>query len=235
MALTKTSSGVMGTDSVASDNITASSVTTAKVADDAVTLAKMAAGTDGELITYDASGDPATVPVGTATHVLTSNGAGVPPTFQSGAASAATKEEWFPVLALNLTGGANTFPYTSYGGTPGSRRFAAAPPHATGSVYLNMYLPLDFTSVTSLNLIIVPNTTETIQADIDSEYGSVGEARNTHTGTLVNETLAVTADEITEWDIKSVISSAVAGDHVGIQVASDTAEILITGMRLKYT
>tara|TARA_R100001086_G_C11812097_1_gene251820 strand:- start:533 stop:1279 length:747 start_codon:yes stop_codon:yes gene_type:complete len=40
-------------------------------------------GTDGELITWDASGDPATVAVGTATHVLTSNGVGAAPTFQA--------------------------------------------------------------------------------------------------------------------------------------------------------
>jgi hypothetical protein len=57
-------------------------VTTAKIVDNAVTLAKMAGGTDGELITYDAAGDPAKVPVGTATHVLTSNGAGAAPTMQ---------------------------------------------------------------------------------------------------------------------------------------------------------
>mgnify|MGYP003639908442 FL=1 len=43
------------------------------------------AGTDGELITWDASGDPATVAVGTATHVLTSNGTGAAPTFQAAA------------------------------------------------------------------------------------------------------------------------------------------------------
>ncbi|SVD29439.1 uncharacterized protein METZ01_LOCUS382293, partial [marine metagenome] len=34
-------------------------VPTASIQDDAVTLAKLAAGTDGELITWDASGDPA--------------------------------------------------------------------------------------------------------------------------------------------------------------------------------
>jgi len=61
-------------------------VPTASIRDDAVTLAKLAAGTDGELITWDASGDPAAVAVGTATHVLTSNGAGAAPTFQAAAA-----------------------------------------------------------------------------------------------------------------------------------------------------
>ncbi len=58
-------------------------VTTAKIADDAVTLAKLAAGTDGELITWDAAGDPAVVAVGTVGQVLTSGGAGVAPTMQT--------------------------------------------------------------------------------------------------------------------------------------------------------
>jgi len=46
-------------------------------------------GTDGELITWDASGDPAAVAVGTATHVLTSNGTGAAPTFQAAAGGGA--------------------------------------------------------------------------------------------------------------------------------------------------
>jgi hypothetical protein len=46
----------------------------------------MASGTDGELITYDASGNPAKVAVGTVDHVLTSGGVGVAPTFQAAAA-----------------------------------------------------------------------------------------------------------------------------------------------------
>jgi len=63
-------------------NIVAAQVATGQVADDAITLAKMAAGTAGNLITYDAAGDPAAVATGTATHVLTSNGPGAAPTFQ---------------------------------------------------------------------------------------------------------------------------------------------------------
>jgi len=56
---------------------------TAGLVDDAVTLAKMAAGTAGNLITYDASGNPAAVGTGTAGQRLTSNGTGFAPTFQS--------------------------------------------------------------------------------------------------------------------------------------------------------
>ncbi|MGB0507098.1 MAG: hypothetical protein ACPGGK_12960, partial [Pikeienuella sp.] len=50
-----------------------------------VDVADLADGTDGELITWDASGNPDTVAVGTSGHVLTSNGAGAAPTFQAAA------------------------------------------------------------------------------------------------------------------------------------------------------
>ena len=55
------------------------------IADDAVTLAKQAAGTDGQIITYDASGNPTAVGPGTDGQVLTSTGAGSPPAFEDAA------------------------------------------------------------------------------------------------------------------------------------------------------
>ena len=66
-------------------------------------------GTDGELITWDASGDPAAVAVGTATHVLTSNGAGAAPTFQAAAAGGgqwteASSGTWVSAATANFTG-----------------------------------------------------------------------------------------------------------------------------------
>ena len=51
------------------------------IADDAITLAKMASGTDGNIITYDASGNPAVVASGTAGHFLKSQGADTVPVF----------------------------------------------------------------------------------------------------------------------------------------------------------
>jgi len=44
--------------------------------DDTVTLAKMASGTDGNIISYDTSGNPVAVATGTDGQVLTSSGAG---------------------------------------------------------------------------------------------------------------------------------------------------------------
>ena len=54
---------------------------TVTVPDNAITLAKMASGTDGNIISYDASGNPVAVATGSAGQVLTSAGAGAPPTF----------------------------------------------------------------------------------------------------------------------------------------------------------
>ena len=58
-------------------------ITSNLVADDAITLAKMAGGTDGQILTYDASGNPVAVGPGTDGQVLTSTGAGSPPAFEN--------------------------------------------------------------------------------------------------------------------------------------------------------
>ena len=61
----------------------AGSIGTAQLASDSVTLAKMASGTDGNIISYDASGNPVAVATGSAGQILTSAGAGAPPTFSA--------------------------------------------------------------------------------------------------------------------------------------------------------
>ena len=58
-------------------------VKTSGIADDAVTLAKQAGGTDGNLITYYASGNPTVVATGNDGQVLTSQGAGNVPQFET--------------------------------------------------------------------------------------------------------------------------------------------------------
>ena len=47
----------------------------------------MAGGTDGNIISYDASGDPVAIATGTDGQVLTSTGAGSPPAFEDAASS----------------------------------------------------------------------------------------------------------------------------------------------------
>ena len=101
---------VGGSVGVPTASIQDDAVTTAKILNDNVTLAKLASGTDGELITWDASGDPATVGVGTATHVLTSNGAGAAPTFQAAGGGA-----WAKVASSTGATDITEIEYTSLG------------------------------------------------------------------------------------------------------------------------
>ena len=90
--LADASTSAKGAASFSSDNFAASSgaitikdlgVATTEIQDDAVTLAKMAAGTDGNIISYDTSGNPVAVATGTSGQVLTSAGAGAVPSFQT--------------------------------------------------------------------------------------------------------------------------------------------------------
>jgi len=79
---------------------------TGAIADDAVTTAKLAAGTDGHVITYDASGNPTTVGPGTDGQVLTSTGAGSPPAFEAIPASDVVSDT-SPQLGGNLASNGN--------------------------------------------------------------------------------------------------------------------------------
>ena len=56
-------------------------VTEAKIANDAIGLAELKAGTDGEIISWDASGNPVAIGAGTSGHFLKSQGAGSQPVF----------------------------------------------------------------------------------------------------------------------------------------------------------
>ena len=77
-------------DAIDSEHYAAGSIDTAHIADDQITLAKMASGTDGNIISYDASGNPVAIATGNDGQVLTSAGAGAPPAFEDAAGGGAT-------------------------------------------------------------------------------------------------------------------------------------------------
>ena len=73
MSITQIPAGMIADDAVS----------TAKIVDNAISLAKLAGGTDGNIISFDASGDPVAIATGTDGQVLTSAGAGSPPAFEA--------------------------------------------------------------------------------------------------------------------------------------------------------
>ena len=99
-AATLSDAGLLSTADVQVANLTASNFVVTDASSNlasqaSIAVSDLSTGTDGELITWDASGNPATVAVGTSGQVLTSNGAGAAPTFQdaAGGPSAATQAE----------------------------------------------------------------------------------------------------------------------------------------------
>jgi len=112
--------GVWNGDAIASTYIAADAITGAKIADDAIDsehyvdgsidnahladnavgLAEMAGGTDGNIISYDASGDPVAIATGTDGQVLTSTGAGSPPAFEAAAGGISEADVVALILAL---------------------------------------------------------------------------------------------------------------------------------------
>ena len=87
-------------------DITDGIISEAKLAADAVSLAKMKAGTDGNIISYDASGNPVAIATGSDGQVLTSAGAGAPPAFAALDFTATPSFSAYENAAVtNVTGG----------------------------------------------------------------------------------------------------------------------------------
>lgn len=80
-------------------------VTEAKMANDAIGLSELKAGTDGELITWDASGNPVAVATGDDGEVLTSAGAGQPPAFEAVSAGFTLSAEQATTSGSSITFG----------------------------------------------------------------------------------------------------------------------------------
>ena len=95
MATTKATVGVikdgsitaakLAANSVDSDSYVNGSIDPEHLADNAVTLAKMASGTDGNIISFDSSGNPVAIATGNDGQVLTSAGANAQPAFEDAA------------------------------------------------------------------------------------------------------------------------------------------------------
>ena len=106
-------------DTISTADIADDAITTAKVADDQITLAKMAVGTDGQIITYDASGNPTAIGPGTSGQVITSAGAGASSVVSAESNSVSLSAIcWFvicvPPSTIVFEIGANPFPLTLF-------------------------------------------------------------------------------------------------------------------------
>ena len=89
----KIPSELIADDAIDSEHYADGSIDTAHIAINQITLALMAGGTDGNIISYDASGDPVAIATGDSGEVLTSAGAGNPPAFAAAAGGGVTQAD----------------------------------------------------------------------------------------------------------------------------------------------
>lgn len=86
-------------------------------------------------------------------------------------------------------------------------------------------IPNDFVSLTSLVVTMVPDATETIQWDIATTWGALGEAHNANSDSLANQQDAATASQLLGVDVSGAFTGIAALDLVGIAFNSDTTQL----------
>lgn len=107
---------------------------------------------------------------------------------------------------------------------------------ASSQVWFLWSVPADFVSLNSVKVAIIPDTTETIRADIDVSVAAPGEDYNADTRQLLDQELVVTVSDITGWDIKlgTIFDDIAPGDCVAIRFQSNTTSIRAFGCWINY-
>jgi len=103
-------------------------------------------------------------------------------------------------------------------------------------------VPHDFTAITNAEFIVIPLFTQgTANWDIDSDYGAVGQAYNTHSESDVATTYNVTANQLFAVDLddatNGILDDLAADDYVGIKITLKDAghDFHALGVRFKYS
>ncbi len=95
-------------------------------------------------------------------------------------------------------------------------------------------IPDEWVSTTSIELVLYPDTTETIQIDFSISSLAVGEGDTDNQTVSADETKAVTINDITEWNITSLAPTQAAGDYFFVRVDSDTPDIQVVGLKIVF-
>ncbi len=144
-----------------------------------------------------------------------------------GRAAAGATKEFFVPLFRRSTGFpySNTigdFPATAGEGSPGSTRCV-------------FHVPNDFSALTDAIILIIPDTTETVQWDCDTDWGADDELHTANSDSIVDATESVTVNRLEELDISGAFTGIAAGDYVGVNFISNTNDLFMLGFRFRYT
>lgn len=111
---------------------------------------------------------------------------------------------------------------------------------ATDTVHFIWRVPTEWTGFNSIGVVMIPDTEEEIQMDIDVSVSAVGEQHDADERQSLNETKDIAAgdvDALVEWDILDIgplFIDIVAGDFVAVRLTSDIDGLVIVGLRINY-
>ena len=196
-------------------------IATAQIADDAVTLAKMAPGTDGNIISYDASGNPVAVATGSAGQVLTSAGAGAPPTF---AAAPASSGRILQIVSSSDTTDRSTSS-TSFGGNPSGMLSINITPASTSSTILLSYYGNGYIDADAGSMFFTIYRDSSDLGNSNKGLTNIKNAGNVHT--------SIVPTSITTFDLPNTTSQVTY--TLTIRAGSGTAHVNYNGSRSRLT
>ena len=139
------------------------------------------------------------------------------------AALSTTRDVFIPPAVTDSASTLDDWPFASLG--------------STAECKFIWYVPANFLSLTLVSIIMIPDTTETVQADLDVSVAAISEGYDSNVRQLLNQTKAVNINAVTEWDIKSIgtlFTGITAGDFVAIRFQSDTDLLRIIGCHVRY-
>ncbi len=102
------------------------------------------------------------------------------------------------------------------------------------SVHFAFQVPEDFETLDAATVVVIPDASETIQWDVLVSVAANGEAHDNDDRSALDETLAVTLNNLTELSVAGVLTGVAAGDYVAIDFQSDTANIRVVGFEFDF-
>jgi len=95
-------------------------------------------------------------------------------------------------------------------------------------------IPNDFNEIVSCTIVVLPDNTEYIQADIEVSISGIGLQYNDTENTVSNKQLFVNNSYLNEFDITDLMNGIDNTSYVAVDFNSDTQYIRVVGLNFKY-
>ncbi len=108
-----------------------------------------------------------------------------------------------------------------------------------GPQYFRFTAPGDLGSLVAAEVLVMGSATGAYEYDAHAEYGALGEAYTAHVASALNQSHAMTANQLSALSVSSLLASLAAGDIVNVRVGMSagvlSASWYFLGLRLRYS